>query len=115
MNCVLEDAPAPQAMRVITHWKSTTGWAGHPTPSNEPLNKTPMQRLPCDSLEPSTSSGVIHFNKQNGSPHHVVKSAKSADSCTLPVILGQESDLVLSPGWDGSAEGHQQPSLHVAH
>lgn len=32
---------------------STTGWAGYPTPSNEPFNKTPMQRLPCDSLEPS--------------------------------------------------------------
>lgn len=35
--------------------------------------------------------------------------AKPADCCALPVILGQESDLVSSPRWDGSAEGTNSP------
>lgn len=69
-----------------------------------------MQRLPCDSLGPSHQLWGNSFQKTEWIPSTC--DGSKADCCALPVILGQES--VPSPRWDGSAEGHQQPSLCVA-
>lgn len=97
-----------QAVRIIIHWNSTTGWAGYLTPSNEPFSKTWMQRLPCDSLEPSHQLWGNSFQQTEW----ILSTCdgSNTDCCALPVILGQES--VLS--WDGSAEGHPQPWLCLA-